>query len=263
MVRCRYLEKSLYEVGVQFDRKIQVTDFCASAMKPHILLVEDDDQSAKLAVHHLTALNAVIDHVEDGHQAVAAALSQIYNCVLMDLDMPVMDGLEATRKLRSEGYVGLIVACTGLSKPEDKQRALEAGCDRYLPKPFSKEDLSNLLKILKQEPLISSLQDDPTIIDLIEGFVREIPMLLRSLEAAFALGDDDALENNARTLKANAGGFGFEPISESAAALEAAVAAKRPKSEIKKLIETAANWCLLARSPLAAQGAKQGKHTVA
>jgi len=106
--------------------------------KVKILLVEDDLKTATL-IYELLSANSIyeIKWVENGSVAVEAALKEKYDIIFMDVQMPVMDGIEATKTLRIAGYQGLIVALTAYF---EKEKCLAAGMDDYIQKPFSIKD---------------------------------------------------------------------------------------------------------------------------
>jgi CheY-like chemotaxis protein len=235
--QCRYVEKSLYEISLEFAEPINVADFCERASRIKVLLAEDDASTARLAKHMLTQLNAEVDHVSNGQEAIDRATSNRYDCMLMDIEMEPVDGLDATKQLRASGYTGVIVACTALNGDDDRQRFDQAGFNRLITKPFRKSDLSQLADWIKREPLISTLQDDPSLAELIDGFVQDLHDQTAWLQRKLEEGDIEALGRLARQLKGSAGSFGFEPISEAAAALEAGVAASLPASELGDIVQ--------------------------
>ncbi|HXX48595.1 MAG TPA: ATP-binding protein, partial [Myxococcota bacterium] len=115
-----------------------------------VLLAEDgiDNQRLVRALLRPTAVEVAV--VENGAQAVDQALAALdagrpFDLVLMDMQMPVMDGYEATRRLRTEAYAGPIVALTAHAMSTDRGRCLEAGCDEYVSKPI---DRAKLLEVV-------------------------------------------------------------------------------------------------------------------
>ncbi|MFI5317431.1 MAG: ATP-binding protein [Myxococcota bacterium] len=111
-----------------------------------VLLAEDgvDNQRLVRALLRPTKLELVV--VENGAQAVDHALAALdgehpFGLILMDMQMPVMDGYEATRRLRAESYPGPIVALTAHAMSSDRARCLEAGCDEYVSKPVDRARL--------------------------------------------------------------------------------------------------------------------------
>jgi CheY-like chemotaxis protein len=113
-----------------------------------VLVVDDTEDIRELMRLQLTTLGYRVVEASDGREAVAAALRERPALILMDMTMPVLDGLGATRLIReADGICGVvIVAFTALHSGESKQRALEAGCDDYVQKPVSITQLSDILE---------------------------------------------------------------------------------------------------------------------
>ena len=87
-------------------------------------------------------------HAADGKEAVRLCEEARPDAVLMDIQMPVMDGLEATRQIRSSGSRIPIIAVTAFAYDRDRQRALDAGCNEYLAKPLTGDKLKHTLHVL-------------------------------------------------------------------------------------------------------------------
>ncbi|MFN3198967.1 MAG: response regulator [Bradymonadia bacterium] len=101
-----------------------------------VLVVEDHPVNQKVALRMLTQLGVEADLAEHGEAALQAVSARPYDVVLMDVQMPVMDGLEATRLIRARGFEQLrIVAMTANATPEDRRACLEAGMNDYITKP--------------------------------------------------------------------------------------------------------------------------------
>ncbi len=115
-----------------------------------ILLAEDAADNRRLIAHFLRRAGAALDMAENGLDAVhmvteAAAAGRAYDAVLMDMQMPVMDGYEATRRLRAANYRGAIIALTANAMAGDRVRCIEAGCDAYATKPIRQSLLIELI----------------------------------------------------------------------------------------------------------------------
>ena len=111
-----------------------------------ILVAEDAVDSQRLIRHVLGRLGASVDVAENGRSAVELALVACdedapYDVILMDLQMPEMDGYEATRKLRLEGYTAPIIALTAHAMEGEPKRCLEAGCNAIETKPINRQSL--------------------------------------------------------------------------------------------------------------------------
>ncbi|MBI4717602.1 MAG: response regulator [Planctomycetes bacterium] len=248
VVRCRYVDSSIHEVALHFDQQIDPAMYCAEAAHCRVLLAEDDPSLSRLATFHLEQLNAKVDHAPNGKLAVEMARKRTYDVLLMDMEMPVMDGFAAVAELRKRGYRGVIAACTALNSPEDAERCIKAGCDYYLPKPFARADAEQLIKSLREEPLFSTYAHDPKMVDLIHTFVSELPVQVRALEEALLREDTKNLALLSGALKAQGSGFGFEVVSFAAGKLEEALNRGDTLAVLKTDVDRLVKLCKRARS---------------
>ncbi len=107
--------------------------------RARILLVEDNQVNQKVAAIHLRKFGYEVEVVENGEQALAAHATGVYDVILMDCQMPGMDGYSAARAIRSrEGDSAHtpIIALTAFAMEGDRERCLEAGMDEYVSKPI-------------------------------------------------------------------------------------------------------------------------------
>ncbi len=117
-----------------------------------VLLAEDGPDNQRLITHFLKKAGAEVTLAEHGQAAVDAArdaqqCGYPFDVILMDIQMPVMDGIEATRLLRRNGYGGAIVALTAHAMPRDREKSVQAGCSDYVSKPIDRRLL--LATVLK------------------------------------------------------------------------------------------------------------------
>lgn len=110
-----------------------------------ILLVEDAPDSRHLLERFLVVAGAMVDTAEDGAEALVLADIARHDVILMDIQMPVMDGFVATRALRARGFHRPIIALTASAQPWELSAASEARFDAYLTKPITQRALVNAL----------------------------------------------------------------------------------------------------------------------
>ena len=114
-----------------------------------VLLVDDNEVNLKVARRHLERLGCTVSTAFDGRQAVQKALSAEFDLILMDCQMPVMTGLEATQeiRIRENGKRQRIIALTAMATPEEKEACLESGMDGVITKPIRMAELRKVLSV--------------------------------------------------------------------------------------------------------------------
>ncbi len=115
-----------------------------------ILVVEDNLINQKVAIRILERLGLTADIAQDGQHAIDVVQTKKYDLIFMDMEMPVLDGLEATRKIKliekSLPSIPKIIAMTANALPGDRERCLEAGMDDFISKPITVESIKTILK---------------------------------------------------------------------------------------------------------------------
>ncbi len=208
-----------------------------------VLVAEDNRTNQMLIIKLLEKVGLEVAIAEDGNVATQKATTESYDIILMDMQMPVMNGYEATNALRKKGIAIPIIALTANAMKEDEQKCLDAGCDEYLSKPVDQNKLSKVLsKYLhsvpiddsqqgeKQlpsatgqqdnSPIISELANDQDYREVIEIFLEDLPLELQAISEAYDNSDIDQLKYHIHTIKGAGGSAGFPVIKEKAAQAE-------------------------------------------
>jgi len=202
---------------------------------PLRVLLAEDSEDNRLLVRSILRDHA-LDEAADGESAVRKFTSGSYDVVLMDVQMPVLDGYAATEAMRAwERAHGCsptpILAFTAHALPDDVQRSFDAGCNDHLTKPIRRATL--LAAIDRHVPGRAAsagppagaavrLTLDETLRDLAPGYLDNRRRDLAPLAVALAAGDWEALRVRGHNMKGTGAGYGFDAISGIGAALEAA-----------------------------------------
>ncbi len=117
-----------------------------------ILLVEDDDRIAKPLAEDLRHQNFVVEIASDGIEGWEYAQAVTYDLILLDLMLPLLDGISLCKQLRAAKYPGFVLMLTAKDKTTDKVIGLNAGADDYLVKPFELEELEARMRALLRRP---------------------------------------------------------------------------------------------------------------
>lgn len=214
-----------------------------------ILLAEDNMINQKVALKILENLGYFADAVANGLEAVHALETIPYNLVLMDVQMPEMSGLEATRVIRDlkskvKNHNITIIALTAHAMKGDREECINAGMDDYLSKPINPKELgerlnhwlplskrtededSGTIKIIKtkvfdQQALIERIDGDEELLEtILEMFVENIPDRLDAIKTAIDNNDITLLKREAHSLKGAAATISADRITELAQQLE-------------------------------------------
>ncbi|MBL8798247.1 MAG: response regulator [Planctomycetia bacterium] len=217
----------------------------ASAATPaaaplRILLAEDTPVNQVLVMRQLQKRGHAVTVVGNGSDAVAAWEKQPFDLILMDIQMPVMGGIEATSLIRAreqtQGDHIPIVALTANAMVGDRERYLAAGMDGYLAKPVHANDLITTVEALARSPasgsvappagplaadLVQAFADDRDLLNqLAATFLQNVPRQLAELRQAVSAGDAPLVGRSAHTLKSSVGVFHAQEALEAAGMLE-------------------------------------------
>jgi two-component system sensor histidine kinase/response regulator len=263
------------ERRVMGDAPSLLAENLAAIKGARILLVEDNELSQEVATELLRDAGFIVDIAENGEVAVRKVKEAAYDIVLMDMQMPVMDGITATREIRKLPQFGElpIVAMTANAMEGDRELCLEAGMNDHVAKPVEPDDLwKALLKWVKvkarhavgetvptatrpatdseipaditgldtESGLRRMLGKKPLYMSMLRKFVAGQKNTVAAIRAAFENGDLDTAERLAHTIKGVAGNIGAAQVQVLAAEVERAVREREPRDQMDALLDTLA-----------------------
>lgn len=189
----------------------------------NVLLAEDTKDNQLLIRAFLKDTGIQLTTVDNGQQAISAAVQGAFDLILMDIQMPVMNGLQATCLLREKGWTGPILALTANVLTEDHQRYMASGFNDVIGKPVSRSLLLEKISChLGKDPADSDLIysslliEDPEFLPAIEHFVQHAEEQCQQLEVSLTEKTWPELQQQLHRLKGSGGGVGFPLITELA-----------------------------------------------
>jgi CheY-like chemotaxis protein len=217
-----------------------------------VLLAEDNPDLQKVIKFYLHTAGAEVRVVSDGQLACHDALlawkqHNPFDLILMDVQMPRVDGRAATILLRDRGYTHPIVALTASATDEERARCLSAGCNGFLAKPVEQEAFLRILgRYLHPAPPLSAAAGDAEsdasadsqLAALRATFIAEIPSRVAEVKTAVLAGNLTRVADLTHQLKGTAGCFGLSVISAAAAALHAAAEHPESRDTINRCFQT-------------------------
>jgi CheY-like chemotaxis protein/HPt (histidine-containing phosphotransfer) domain-containing protein len=234
-----------------------------SGRKTRILLAEDNITNQQVALGILKKMGLRADVVANGAEAVKALETLPYGLVLMDVQMPEMDGFKATHRIRNSQSTTVdrnipIIALTAYAMQDDREKCLEAGMDDYITKPIDPLALAKVLDkwlpekevtptadqrpmtiqgtgpVSSEEPevpvfdkanMMIRLMDDENLVQVVvEGFLEDLPRQIEALRGYIETGDRSGVERQAHTIRGASANVGGERLR--AVAFEMEYAAK-------------------------------------
>jgi len=248
-------EGSTFWFSIAFEKRYQPSRRLPAEPPPmdealrgrgRILLAEDCRTNQEVARTHLESAGYEVDIAENGQAALELARRNRYDLILMDINMPLMDGIEATLRIRrASGRCrgGPVVAMTANAYGEDRTRCLAAGMVDVITKPIRRshflETVSRLAGRAQEPPslpapengacglpldypgALSEFEGNAQVLgEILDGFVANLPTHEAALEQALARGDLESIRRHAHALKGAAGNLAAYPLADAAGLLE-------------------------------------------
>ena len=248
-----------------------------------ILLAEDNVVNQQVATGILNRLGLEADTVENGAEALKALEGASYDLVLMDVQMPIMDGLEATHHIRDSrsmvrNHHVPVIAMTAHALIGDREKCLEAGMDDYISKPVSLQTITGVLArwlipeagmkeeagaerseagassmprrdeypVFDEAGMMARLMDDRDLAEkLIKGFLEDIPRQMKALRGYLETSDWDNARRKAHSIRGASANVGGEALREIAFEIEEMAKAGTPEAAMSRLSELDLQFTLL------------------
>lgn len=239
-----YFDTNVQDKNIEDKENIEIVDNIkdiksiekTNIVGKQILLAEDNSTNRLIISKFLEKLEHNVDFAENGMQAVEMHAQKHYDLILMDIQMPIMGGYEATRKIRllkKQNSKVPIIALTAHAMKEAKKKCIEAGMDDYITKPVNKETLVRMIRkylpvnmIFDKQDLLcrldfNSVENNEIILsEIIQCFISDISNIIEQLQTASANNDYDAIMKYGQTIKGSAGNISAFSLEEIASLLE-------------------------------------------
>ncbi|QJW98019.1 PAS domain S-box protein [Frigoriglobus tundricola] len=249
------------------SQSVLAADPAAPKLAGRVLLAEDTPTIQTVLRYFLERAGLTVEVVGNGRAAVERALAAEFDVILMDMQMPEMDGYAATSALRQSGYERAIVALTAHAMTGDEEKCLQAGCNAYLSKPV---DAVRLIRVVARQipsqswavkydallrkapapqlPPVEPVRPSvPSPMDkLTADYRRALPDKIRALGEALRERNITHLSELAHRLRGSAGMYGLPAVSEAAGRVEDGCRAGQAVPQLEGLVATLENVCAKA-----------------
>ena len=222
-----------------------------------ILVAEDNLVNQKVIQLTLTKWNAGVTIVNDGNEAIEKLNRGLFDIVLMDLQMPILNGFEATKRIRlstEKQYCAIpIIAMTASALSGEKEKCIANGMNDYVSKPFEPIELYNKIKVSMSEkattsfiekPVIDILKlkeiteaDNESIRSILRIYIKETPKMLDELQSKLKTNELTAVKTVAHKLKSSIGLLGMQKAFKALDTIEILCTLINSENEIKKQID--------------------------
>lgn len=245
----------------------------------NLLLVEDMIINQKVALGLMAGFDLTIDVANNGEEALEKYAHNQYDIILMDCQMPVMDGFKATQKIRETDKDTPIIAITANALSTDKDKCIQAGMSDYLAKPFNRQQLTDILskwlptsekdkelmsgtstdnkvECIPDTPInykiLSNMKEDigPIFKELIPAYIKQTDEMINDIMCLFEKDDISKLEHFAHSMKSSSMNVGAETMSQYSSTLENMCRNQVDRSKIKNAIDITINEYSRAKTAL-------------
>jgi signal transduction histidine kinase/CheY-like chemotaxis protein/HPt (histidine-containing phosphotransfer) domain-containing protein len=223
-----------------------------------ILLAEDGIDNQRFISAMLRKVGAHVVIAENGRIAVEKARSESFDLILMDMQMPELDGYGATAHLRGRGFTGPIIALTAHAMAEDRAKCIKAGCTDYLTKPVDRKLLiKTVTRYMKgsqsvhqvlptqakpQVPagneIVSTCEGDPDMAEVLPEFIANLPAEVESIQSLLDQQNLAQLRVAIHQLKGAGGSYGFQCLTDAAAIAEHSLKSDASVETIRQQVES-------------------------
>lgn len=246
-----YLHIPLLPYIPESEPASDATEDCGTAVEDlalefnpvEVLLVEDNELNRKIVSQMLVNYGFQVREASNGLECLQLLQEHHFDLVLMDMQMPIMDGYEATRLIREASTCKSIpiIAMTANALSGDRERCLAAGCTSYIAKPFKTDDLvqeinKHLLPGRNQEIKSSTVMLQHLLDDLMPEFLEQLDQLIRELQEAVQQQDEKLIASISHDIKGMAGMYGSMTISLIASQMKQA-ASQRSMLKVRQLLD--------------------------